>query len=43
MLPGGDGVQILTQPARQTVTLDVLAHRCARSDKSEAVGYLKNS
>jgi hypothetical protein len=43
MTPGGDGVQSLTQPARQTVASDAYTRRRARSELSEAVGLLKHS
>lgn len=41
MTPGGDGVQSLTQPARQTVASDAYAQRRARSELSEAVGLVE--
>ena len=43
MTPGGDGVQSLTQPARQTVASDAHTLRRERSELSEAVGLLKHS
>ena len=41
MTPGGDGVQSLTQPARQTVASDAYTRRRARSELSEAVGLVE--
>ena len=41
LTPGGDGVQSLTQPARQTVASDAYTRRRARSELSEAVGLVE--
>jgi hypothetical protein len=41
--PGGDGVQSLPQPARQTVTLDSSVLKRICPVLSEAVGILKHS